>query len=131
MTDEGVPIPTLTELRKHADAATVGLPILGSAALVAALGHDYLSRLRSGQPVNEPEAPLGRRVLDQLGSFYADNPALGVLGTLGAYGGVRHALSKFSEYVGTLGSSAPQDSVLSPEIDIDELVEKIGSVLLR
>jgi len=131
LTDEGISIPTLTEMRKQSDLSSVGLPIMGSAALVAALGHDYLSRLRSGQPVNEPEAPLHRRVLDQLGAFYADNPALGVLGTLGAYGGVRHALGKFSEYVETLGSQSPQDSVLSPEIDIDDVVTKIGSVLLR
>jgi len=131
LTDEGISIPTLTEMRKQSDLSSVGLPIMGSAALVAALGHDYLSRLRSGQPVNEPEAPLHRRVLDQLGAFYADNPALGVLGTLGAYGGVRHALGKFSEYVETLGSQSPQDSVLSPEIDIDDVVTKIGSILLR
>ena len=131
LTDEGIPISTLTEMRKHSDAASVGLPILGSAALVAALGHDYVSRLQSGQPVNDPDAPLGRRVLDRLGSFYADNPSLGVLGTLGAYGGVRHALSKFSEYAGTLGSRNAEDSVLSPDIDIDAVVEKIGSVLLR
>lgn len=136
LTDEGITIPTLTEMRKqgsnkHADLSSVGLPIMGSAALVAALGHDYLSRLRSGQPVNEPEAPLGRRVLDQLGSFYADNPALGVLGTLGAYGGIRHALGKFAGYVETLGSPSSSDSVLSPEIDIDDVVTKIGSVLLR
>jgi len=131
MTDEGIPISTLTEMRKHSDASSIGLPILGSAALVAALGHDYVSRLQSGQPVNEPDAPLGRRVLDRLGSFYADNPALGVLGTLGAYGGVRHALSKFSEYVETLSDHNPSGNVTAPEIDVDDVVMKIGSILLR
>lgn len=131
LTDEGIPISTMTELRKESSAASVGLPILGSTALVAAMGHDYLSRLRSGQPVNEPDAPLGRRLLDRLGEFYADNPALGVLGTLGAYGGIRHALGKFAEYVNTLGSGQVTDSVLLPELDVDAVVEKIGSVLLK
>ena len=131
LTDENVPISTLTEMRKQAGAGSVALPIMGSAALVAALGHDYVSRLQTGQPVNEPGAPLGRQVLDRLGSFYADNPALGVLGNLGVYGAARHALSKFSEYVDTLGSEVSADNVLAPEIDIDDVVEKIGTVLLR
>jgi hypothetical protein len=130
LTDEGIPIPTLTELRKESSTAEVMLPILGSAGLVTALGHDYVSRLQSGQPVDDPQAPLGRRILDRLGSFYADNPALGVLGTLGAYGGVRHALSKFSEYTETLMAATPVDSVIAPEIDIDTVVEKIGQMLV-
>lgn len=145
MTDEGIPVSTMTEMRKQGGVASVGLPILGSAALVAALGHDYMSRLQSGQPVNDPEAPLGRRILDRLGSFYNDNPTLGTLGTLAAYGGMRQMFRgkgappgvqpgvppvKLSEYCGT-GTIIPTDSVLAPKIDLDAVAEKIGCLFFH
>jgi len=125
LTDEGFPIPTLTEMRKEGNDAA--LPLLGSAALVTALGHDYDSRLRRGHDVHSPHAPLHRRVLDRLGEYASENPMLGVLGALGVYGGMK----KFSEYAEDLGSRAATDSVTSPDIDIDEVVEKIGSAVLR
>lgn len=116
VTDEGVSIPTLTEMRKESNA----LPLLGSAGIVAALGHDYDSRLRRGRAVHDPRASLGTRILDRVGEFYSENPTLGVLGTLGAYGALKRA--SYTEI--------PQDSVHAPEIDLDLVVEKIGSLLI-
>lgn len=125
LTDEGFPIPTLTELRKESSDAA--LPLLGSAALVTALGHDYDSRLRHGHDVHSSHAPLHRRVLDRLGEYASENPLLGVLGTMGVVGGLR----KFAEYSEKLGSAVSIDAVFVPDIDLDDVVEKIGSVVLR
>jgi hypothetical protein len=125
LTDEGFPIPTLTELRKESSDAA--LPLLGSAALVTALGHDYDSRLRRGHDVHSSHAPMHRRVLDRLGEYASENPLLGVLGTMGVYGGLR----KFAEYSEKLGSLISTDAVIAPDIDLDDVVEKIGSVVLR
>lgn len=124
ISDEGVPISTLTELQKQSNDA---LPLLGSAALVAALGHDYESRLRHGRPVHDPHTSLGRRILDRVGEFSSENPLLAPIAFTGAYG----AMKKFSSYVSSLETLSRSDSVISPEIDIDEVVEKIGAVLLQ
>ena len=123
LTDEGFPIPTLTELRKESSA----LPLLGSAALIAVLGNDYESRLRRGHNVHNQHATLSRRLLDLAGETASENPMLSTIGLTGLHG----ALKKFSEYAESLGSGGVTDSVLAPEIDIDDVVEKIGSALLR
>lgn len=128
VTDEGIPIPTITELRKQSSANEVLLPVLGSAGLVAALGHDYASRLNRGDYVHNPEDPMYRRILDRVGQFATDNPAFGTLAALGAYGAARHGLGKLklSEYT----SGEYVDSVTAPAIDVDSLAEKIGTLLL-
>lgn len=123
LTDEGFPIPTLTELRKESSA----LPLLGSAALIAVLGNDYESRLRRGHNVHNQHATLSRRLLDLAGETASENPMMSTVGLTALQG----ALKKFSEYSEALGSGSVTDSVMAPEIDIDDVVEKIGSALLR
>jgi hypothetical protein len=123
LTDEGFPIPTLTELRKESSA----LPLLGSAALIAVLGNDYESRLRRGHNVHNRHAPISRRLLDLAGETASENPMMSTVGLTALQG----ALRKFSEYSEALGSGVVTDSVMAPEIDIDDVVEKIGSALLR
>jgi hypothetical protein len=117
LTDEGIPIPTLTELRKESSAADAALPMLGAAGLVTALSHDYDSRLRRGKHVHNPHASFGRRLLDRIGEHASENPLLDTAGALGLYG----LTKKFADIT---------DSVTLPEIDIDSLAEKIGSILL-
>ena len=123
LTDEGFPIPTLTELRKESSA----LPLLGSAALIAVLGNDYESRLRRGHNVHNQHAPISRRLLDLAGETASENPMMSTVRLTALQG----ALRKFSEYSEALGSGVVTDSVMAPEIDIDDVVEKIGSALLR
>lgn len=131
-TEEGVDIPTLTEL--HAvkqSSSSVGLPVLGSAALVAALGHDYESRLRKGYPVGHPDLPLHQRLADQLGAVASEHPALSFLGGLAAYGSGKALLgAKFSAYMADILESA-QDSVTLPAVDVDKAAEKLGHVVVR
>lgn len=131
-TEEGVDIPTLTELHAVKQSSThVGLPILGSAALVAALGHDYESRLRRGYPVGSSDQPLHRRLVDHLGAFSSDHPALAFLGGLAAYGGGRALLrSKFSAYMADIFNDV-RDSVTLPTVDVDKAAEKLGHVVVR
>lgn len=131
-TEEGVDIPTLTELHAVKQSSMhVGLPILGSAALVAALGHDYESRLRRGYPVGSSDQPLHRRLVDHLGAYAADHPALAFLSGLAAYGGGRALLgSKFSAYMTDILEDA-RDSVTLPMVDVDKAAEKLGHVVVR
>ncbi len=131
--EEGVDIPTRTELhamKSSSELASVGLPILGSAALVAALGHDYESRLRRGQPVGDPNAPIHRRLLDHMGATAADHPVLSFLGGLAAYGGARNLTGKFAAYMqGILGDV--HDGVVLPSVDMDKAAEKLGHLVVR
>lgn len=131
-TEEGVDIPTLTELHavKSGSEFGAGLPILGSAALVAALGHDYESRLRRGYPVGQPDQPIHRQLVDQLGAYSADHPALAFLSNLAVYGGVRGLAKKFAAHMQDALSDI-QDSVLLPAVDVDVAAEKLGHVVVR
>lgn len=131
-TEEGVDVPTLTELHavKNAGHPNVGLPILGSAALVAALGHDYESRLKRGYPVGQPDQPLHRQLVDHLGSYASDHPALAFLSGLAAYGGVRGLTSKFAAFMQGVVCDA-QDSVVLPSVDVDQVAEKLGHIIVR
>jgi hypothetical protein len=132
-TEEGVDIPTLTELhaiKNGADTTHIGLPILGSAALVAALGHDYESRLRRGYPVNQPDQPLHRQLVDRLGAYSADHPALAFLSGLAAYGGARGLMGKFSAYMADILEGV-RDGVTLPTVDVDKAAEKLGHVVVR
>lgn len=116
MSDEGIPVPTLTEFRKTSSE------ILPVAALVTALGHDYATRARRGEAHREGSSRF-TRAMDSLGEFFEENPVAGTLGTLGVVG----ALKKLSA---SLDTASPRDSVFAPEIDVDELVLKIGSALV-
>jgi hypothetical protein len=73
MTEQGIPIPTLTELAPQ-KYASVAMPLLGTLATMAVLGHDYTSRLRRGEPVGHPALPLSRQLLDRLGKFTHEHP---------------------------------------------------------
>jgi hypothetical protein len=130
MSEEGVEVPTLTELSKSGSLASTALPILGSAALVEALGHDYESRLRKGQPVGDPNAPIHTRLIDRLSQFASEHPALSMMGSLSAYGLGHHALSKFAELMNDL-LDTPTDSVVLPDVNIDRAAEKLGSVVCQ
>lgn len=131
-TEEGVNIPTLTELHavKNGSEFGAGLPVLGSAALVAALGHDYESRLRRGYPVGQSDQPIHRRLVDRLGAFSSEHPALAFLSNLAVYGGVKGLAGKFGSYMqGVLADV--HDSVLLPAVDVDVAAEKLGHIVVR
>lgn len=86
MTDQGVPVPTMTELSKVSyDAGTsLALPLLGTLGTMALMSHDYQSRLRSGIPIGYEGLPLSRRLLDQIEYFSDEHPlATGLMGTVG------------------------------------------------
>lgn len=81
MTDQGIPIPTITELSKVSQVhpsslSTLALPIFGTLGLMAALAHDYQSRLKSGIPIGYEGQPLSRRVLDQIEQFSQEHPLI-------------------------------------------------------
>ena len=86
MTDQGVPISTVTEMSK---TSSLALPLFGTLGLMTLLSSDYKSRLARGEPVGHPGLPLGRRLLDQAGEFTQEHPvastAVGMAGmhTLG------------------------------------------------
>lgn len=132
-THEGVNIPAITELRavKQGNAvASVGLPILGSAALVAALGHDYESRLQRGYPVHDETQPLHHRMVDRLGQYSSEHPALAFLTGLAAAGTGRALLNKFSSYMADTVEKVA-DGVLLPSVDVDRVAEKLGHIVVR
>lgn len=132
-TEEGVNIPTITELKavkQSNELHAVGMPILGSAALVAALGHDYESRLRKGYPVHDPAQPLHRRIVDRLGEYSAEHPALAFLTGLALTGGAKGMLKKFSAYMADTIEDTT-DSVLLPLVDVDRAAEKLGHIVVR
>jgi hypothetical protein len=81
MTDQGVPIPTYTEMAK---VSSLALPLFGTLGLMTMLSSDYNSRLARGEPVGHPGLPMGRRLLDQAGQFTNEHPLLSAgIGTLG------------------------------------------------
>lgn len=132
-TVEGVNIPTITELaavKQGGATYDIGMPILGSAALVAALGHDYESRLRRGHFVHDPSQPMHRRLLDRVGEYAADHPALAFLSGLALHGAAAGALNKFSAYMSDVLESAT-DTVLLPTVNVDRVAEKLGHIVVR
>jgi hypothetical protein len=133
MTDEGVAIPASTELSQERTAnefASVALPVLGSAALVAGLGHDYESRLNRGEFVSDPNAPIHTRLFNKLEQHAHEHPALTMLGSLSAYGLGANALGKLAEFLGDVLEPAT-DSVHLPDVDVDRAAEKIGTLLVH
>jgi hypothetical protein len=92
MTDQGVPIPTLTELTKTSASEAAAVPLLGTLGIMAALSNDYQSRLNSGVPIGTPGLPLSRRILDQTEDFAHHHPVISAgIGTVGGalLGGTR------------------------------------------
>jgi hypothetical protein len=80
-TDQGIPIPTLTEMSK---VSSLALPLFGTLGLMTLLSSEYNSRLARGEPVGHPGLPMGRRLLDRAGQFTNEHPLLATgLGTLG------------------------------------------------
>jgi hypothetical protein len=130
MSEEGVPVSTLTELhpKEATEIGNVALPVLGSAALVTALGHDYDSRLRRGQ-VGDPSAPIHQKLVDRVGAYTSEHPALAILGSLGAYGLGKNFLNKLSEYIGD-PTTTNHDGVYLPDVDIEKVCEKLGSAVV-
>jgi hypothetical protein len=77
--------------------------------------------------VHDPHASIARRILDRVEETASDNPLLSIAGAMGVHG----AYKKFAEYAEKLGSTVLTDGIASPDIDIDDVVEKIGSVVLQ
>jgi len=85
MTDQGVPVPTLTEIApsKYASAKSLALPLLGTLGAMTAMGHDYMSRVDRGIPIGHPALPASRRALDNIEESVHEHPIISaVLGTL-------------------------------------------------
>ncbi len=80
MTDQGIPVPTNTEMAKvsagPSSAARLAIPMVGTLGVMAALAHDYQSRLRSGIPIGYDRLPLSRRILDKVEKTTHDHPLL-------------------------------------------------------
>lgn len=110
MTDQGVPIPTLTEIvPKHASARSLALPLLGTLGAMTAMGHDYMSRLERGVPVGHPALPTSRRALDKLEETVHNHPiASAIVGTLllRRLGGTRAAQGIKKHVLGPLDRGA-------------------------
>ena len=130
MSDEGVAVPSLTELHKSSgELENIALPVLGSAGLVAALGHDYDSRLRRGILVGAEGAPIYRQLMDKLEAYHHEHPALAFMTDLATYGVGKNMVDKFASYMSDVLNPAT-DSVLLPGVDVDRAAEKVGSVVL-
>lgn len=83
MTDQGVPVPTLTELapiHKYSSASSLAIPLLGTLGLMTAMGQDYTTRLGQGIPVGHPVLPFSRRLLDQAEQFTHEHPLISAVG---------------------------------------------------
>ncbi len=165
MTEQGIPIPTMTELTplKYASAGWA-MPLFGTLGTMALLGHDYTSRLRRGVPVGHPALPLSRQLLDHVERISHEHPLLTAAGGtllsrriaggptakfLGknvgqpamhygrkAYGYARQVLKDFAD--GVKVSSwlekelpRPTGTVMLPEINTDQLAEKIGEIIVE
>jgi len=109
LTEEGVSIPTLTEfahkqgsVKTSAIPAAVSIP-LGSAALTAALAHDYESRLGSGEVGGTGSAA---KIRDALTRRAYENPMLTFAGGVGAGAFAKNLASKspikLGEWLGDL-----------------------------
>jgi hypothetical protein len=112
MTDQGVPVPTMTEIvptNKYAAAGSLALPLMGTLGAMTAMGHDYMSRLDRGIPVGHPALPTSRRALDKLEGAVHEHPIIStVIGTLllRRLGGTRVAEGLKKHVAGPLGRGA-------------------------
>ena len=83
MTDQGIPVPINTEMAKMSNIQSLALPAMGTLGVMAALAHDYQSRLKSGIPIGYEHQPLSRRILDNVEQFATEHPlATGVGGVM-------------------------------------------------
>lgn len=156
-TDQGIPIPAMTELAKVSSekTATLAVPLLGTLGLMTGLSHDYLSRLQSGIPIRYPDLPLSRRLLDTIEEFSYNHPLVtGALGVMGSRALLkRPAVQAFSQKVVTPAVSKAknilqqlargekissyleipetQSTVLLPELDLDKTAEWIGWLIVE
>lgn len=161
MTEQGIPIPTMTELTKMSAAPSLALPIFGTLGAMAALSHDYQSRLRSGIPIGYEGLPLSRRILDSLGEFVYEHPIISA--GVGVIGGHRLGQTKAVQGLGEWGRKAwgplktqareakealknlvggtkisscieippARSTVLLPNIDLDKVAEWLGWVIME
>jgi len=89
MTDQGVPIPVLTELSKTSAeggslARSLALPLFGTLGTMALLGMDRRRRLSQGYIPGDPNESVLRRGIDTLGTASSQYPLLFAgLGTMG------------------------------------------------
>lgn len=121
MTDQGVSIPAGTELMKQGnELASVALPLVGTAGLVAALGHDYEARRAAGYPVGDPAASLPQKAYAAVGQYTHEHPASSALIGLSLYGLGRGKFFKKAA-----------DAVTLPELDVEALAEKIGCLFFE
>jgi hypothetical protein len=163
MTDQGIPIPAMTELSKVSaiNARSFALPVAGTLGAMAALSHDYKSRLRSEIPIGYEGLPLSRRVLDRTGEFVNKHPLIsagvGIAGghllgqsrpvqAAGQWGanaagvvksrfqGAHAALKNLigGSKISSYVGAAPSDStVVLPEVDLDKVAEWLGWVIIE
>ena len=159
MTDQGVAIPTHTELTQEKTSG-VAAPLMGTLALMTLMGQDYNSRLARGVPVGHPALPMSRRLLDKAESFVSEHPLLTAAGgTLllnraGKSPALNRVLTpaldkgkqavnyskqwlhdlvagtrKMSEWVEDVVPPAT-DTVTLPTLDISRIATKIGELIL-
>jgi hypothetical protein len=87
MTDQGIPIPTNTELAKLSSLGGFALPLVGTLGAMALMSHDYNNRMQDGIPLGHPGLPMSRRALDQVEELVHDNPFISAgVGTLALRG---------------------------------------------
>jgi hypothetical protein len=151
MSDQGVPIPTTTELAKtSADYSGIVLPAITTLGTMAALGMDHRRRSRSPIPLSHPELPLAGRIQDSLSSTVTQHPILaGTAGFLGSRAlfkmptGQRisdavmskapELLNKVPELLKRVKRAfVEQDStVVLPEVDLDKLAYIVGMYIME
>lgn len=129
-TDQGVDIPVTTELAKvsAASGSDLAVPTLGSAAAITAMAHDYESRLRRGDYVGNPNAPLHSRIYDRLSQLAYEHPAYSFLAALAGYGMGKATLGKFAAYIGE-PTLPVQDAVAGPRTNFDYVASKVGALI--
>lgn len=122
MTEQGIPVPTMTELAKVGSFGGYALPLVGTLGIMALLGHDYQTRMQEGIPLGHPGLPVSRRLLDYVEEAASEHPLITAgVGTLGlkALGGSR------------LGQWANQ-RVVNPLLDIGgDVANKSKEVMRR
>ncbi len=160
MTDQGIPIPVLTELSKtSADAGfsrSLALPLFGTLGTMALLGMDRRNRLAQGYVSGDPFESAPRRGIDALSAAAERNPLIFAgLGTLGLRAAGNTQAAKYlgeniakpasrklqdvlKNWTSGIGQNAKNwtntkvssDTVVLPELDMDKIAESLGEILL-
>ncbi len=159
MTDQGVPIPTLTELQKVSafNPKSLALPLFGTLGIMTLMAHDYNTRKDQGIPLGHPYLPTSRRFLDKAEGAVQDHPLISAaLGTALLHRGGGRLISGIKSLPSTagnlknraqeayrglrsgstkmsewLGDDLPtvNDTVMMPEVDIDKIAMRIGEII--